>query len=664
MTISIVIFILICVCRQTTGQWCGRDRSNSSVIQAGNARIDTYPWMGFLIYPYGNDAHEEEPKTTTVVLIAANLVLAMALEVEKIPKLDFRLRSRVVLGLDCGGPYLRVKEYIFHPEFGEKYLSALAIVQIQTSPMQAYMPICSPPPEFEAPDIFAMTMTYEYEKPMIKIHKMKFMTLNDCKYFYKKNDLDVLSLWPKHSSCARSVQKSHCIWESGTMLVTKQYGTWSLLGVGVYGPGCGSPARFLEYDPYDKWVRQTMDSIGKVSVTRLSSSHLVVRRSSLNIQRYGDCDPEEVQAEIFSDRTEVEPPKSSSTQYTKEYNLTLYAKIEYSCVVLRVFPTDDISYNTTELRIKRWCKAEVPSCTSDSYVRIHFLVQIDFDTEVVYRVSAYGRELQYAEVKKLVAYKNSIKNRNSSIMMQGEHRTISYITPRWTTTAKEAMTVELSQTQETQTTLELEETKDPLATVEPAEIQDVAEDSTAMGEPTNEQETAKTLEPVEIQDLDEIQDSTTTEEPTLLEEFEDIQEPTTSLEPTEMQEPLAEEPAEMEEAEKIQKPSATAEPVEIQEPTAIQKPTTTVEPVEIQKPSAEKLTAVEDTNDIQALIAIEKPIEIQEPAAIEKPVKLLEPQTKAQEVMQEPTKIPESDGRQYHFYQTDFTITPYVKVLW
>ncbi|XP_075985886.1 uncharacterized protein LOC142983010 [Anticarsia gemmatalis] len=374
----IVVFLWFKVyeCTEITGDWCGKDKSNATQVYEGFAHIETYPWMGLLIYPHDADLATEKQMSTTVVLITTILALAMALEVDKYPKTDFR--SRVILGHNCSGPFLKIKEYIFHPDFGMNYYSSLAIVQLHTIRIQDYIPICPPPNDFVEAEIYAITMTHECEPPMLRIWRMEYVTMDECRDYYRRNDLDIASLWPRHTSCARSLYGDECLWRSGTVLVTKQNGRWSLLGVGVYGPGCGAPARFLDYDNYYNWIQNTVDRIGKVSVTRMSPGHLILRRSTSHLQRYGPCDPEEVQQELFSDHTEVVSKKD--TEGVAVYNLTLYAKMDYSCLSLRLWPmNNDTSHNAT-LRLKRWCRAKTPLCTTDSFITIFLYVEIKFKT--------------------------------------------------------------------------------------------------------------------------------------------------------------------------------------------------------------------------------------------------------------------------------------------
>ncbi|CAB3226307.1 unnamed protein product [Arctia plantaginis] len=290
------------------------------------------------------------PQTSTVVLITKQLALATALEIDKFSKVDFREKSRVVLGHNCTlGPHLRVLEYAYHPDFNNNYYSALAMVQIKG------------------------TIRQDCSSAMVRVYKMEYVDLNECRDYYRRNDLDVESLWPKHVSCAKSLKGGSCMWRSGTVLVTKQQGKWRLLGVGVYGPGCEAPSRFLDYGRYHYWVARSIARIGKVAVTRMGPGHLILRRCKF----------------FF-------------------YLLTLHSKSDYSCIVLRIWHKGEVT-SKASLKLHKWCHSPYMMCGSANSMTIFFNVEITFEQQLEYNVRAFGREFKYIDAKRILYYLNQRK---------------------------------------------------------------------------------------------------------------------------------------------------------------------------------------------------------------------------------------------------------------
>ncbi|XP_026740571.1 serine protease 30-like [Trichoplusia ni] len=192
----------------------------------------------------------------------------------------FRSLARVVLGSNCSGSYIKVKDYTFHPDFDSNSFNTLAIIQLDTFMMkQIFRPICPPPKSMTSSQIYAMSLTQDCSSDMVMVYKMEYVKQDECQHFYRRTGLDMASLWPTHYACARATSGEDCIWRSGTVLVTRQRNRWQLLGIGVYGPGCNAPARFMDYGIYSKWVTDSLARIGRPAVTRLAPNHLVIRRS-------------------------------------------------------------------------------------------------------------------------------------------------------------------------------------------------------------------------------------------------------------------------------------------------------------------------------------------------------------------------------------------------
>ncbi|OWR43358.1 hypothetical protein KGM_211724 [Danaus plexippus plexippus] len=129
-----------------------------------------------------------------------------------------------------------------------------------------------------------------------------------------------------------------------------------------------------------------------------------------NVQRFGPCDPEETKQELFTDRTSVQ--KYPTTKYQRaSYNFTVYANLEYSCVVFRVFHfyQRDVIRDLPYIYLNRWCRASEPICYSFQFLQIDFSVEIWFRESVTYHVSAYGKEVRLVDIKKVTARVNQRK---------------------------------------------------------------------------------------------------------------------------------------------------------------------------------------------------------------------------------------------------------------
>ncbi|CAH2098092.1 unnamed protein product [Euphydryas editha] len=384
---------------------CGVDKSPISVVYEGIGKIETYPWLGVLIYPSNDKRY-----ITSVVLVTRQIVIASAMDIDKLPKQDFRARSRVVLGQNCSNPGIRVKDYSYHPDYNINTYSTLALIQLETNYLMTYLqPICAPPRALDRPRFYVMTID-DCKRSTIKIHKMAYVDPEQCKIFYKRTELDIEKMWPTHSVCAKALTGVECVWSSGAALVLRQNNKWSLIGLGIYGPGCKAPSRFLEYSQYKPWILNSIARIGRPTVSRISTSHIILRRSLSNVQRYGPCDPEEVKAELFTDRTKIERGPTYKKQRVR-YNFTIFSNLEYSCVVFRVYHYKRAKWfkDKPYIRLKRWCQSPKPICYSFQLLQIDFAVEIFFKESVVYQVMAYGREVRLIDMKKLMGRVNARK---------------------------------------------------------------------------------------------------------------------------------------------------------------------------------------------------------------------------------------------------------------
>ncbi|XP_028159871.1 uncharacterized protein LOC114352461 [Ostrinia furnacalis] len=377
---------------------CGIDKSPVDFIYEGVAKIETYPWLGYLVYHSGNTR-----RTTAVVLVTKQMVIGTAIEIDHIPKRDFRVRARVYLGRNCSSTSIPVRDYTYHPDYIKQSHSALALIQLDLDHVRQELTfICSPPSHFIEPVFYAMTLSVDCKKPIVQLYQMEYVDPVQCKIYYRKSGLNLKALWPTHTACARARYGGDCIWGGGTVLVLKQAGRWRLVGFGVYGPGCEAPARFLDYGMYHSWIRRSIQRMGKPSVTRLGPNQVILRRSLANVQRYGPCDLEEIKEELYTDETTIRADKSGPRRL--RYNMTIYANVEYSCVVFRATSTD----KPPSLRLRRWCAGNPNSCSGFQYIEIDFYVEVTFSGYMKFSMKAYGRKGIVIDVKRAMKYLNTM----------------------------------------------------------------------------------------------------------------------------------------------------------------------------------------------------------------------------------------------------------------
>ncbi|XP_045518588.1 uncharacterized protein LOC123710613 [Pieris brassicae] len=206
---------------------------------------------------------------------------------------------------------------------------------------------------------------------------MAYVKPEVCQEFYTKSELDIDSMWPSHVLCARAMSGKDCIWHSGTILTVRQNGQWSLVGIGVMGPGCTAPSRFIDYTVYHLWVRNSILRIGRPAVTKIDDNNIVLRRSVSSVQRFGPCDPEETKAVLFTDKTSIDQyiPRQ---QNRVSYNFTVFANVDYSCVVFYVRNRTPKRKEMPKIFLRRWCTSERAICYGMSFLQVDFYLEIFF----------------------------------------------------------------------------------------------------------------------------------------------------------------------------------------------------------------------------------------------------------------------------------------------
>ncbi|XP_049884461.1 uncharacterized protein LOC126379686 [Pectinophora gossypiella] len=321
------------------------------------------------------------------------------------PKNGFRKLARVVIGRNCSAQGLRVAEYNYHPEFRRRSYSSLVLIQLNLDDnfdRRELQPICGPPKKLVETRLYAMILSENCKKSKVRIYEMDYVVPKECKEFYKKAELDIATIWPVNSVCAQCKREGKCVWRDGAVLAVKQKGVWHLMGFGVNGPGCGSPSRFLDFTMYQRWVTQSVTRTAMPAITRLHNNHLILR-TSMNIQRFGLCDPEEMSLQIFTETKIMNSAYHSwsddKTPEVVRYNLTLFTTIDYTCVILLATYPKTVQADRPKIDLKTYSSVPKPIYYNHPSYRLHFYVEIRFIDSVIFKVTAYGRERQTLEHK-------------------------------------------------------------------------------------------------------------------------------------------------------------------------------------------------------------------------------------------------------------------------
>ncbi|XP_013186349.1 uncharacterized protein LOC106131720 [Amyelois transitella] len=332
---------------------CGID--NSAKVQVGDVEIKEYPWVGILYYMNHGEAGEQRA-VTTVALIHVLFVIAPAADVGPMPKNDFRANTRVLLGDKWNGEERRVRSYVLHPEYGQTY-NTIALVQLRESVLLTkYLnirPLCPPPDLLRNPEFYVVKFKEDYNNLQKEVIPVIHVPGNLCKDFYVSANLYTAKMRPPHVACVTSPRGAACVWGAGAALAARDaWGRWMLLGLGVRGPGCGMPSRFLDMMSYYPWIESSLDKFSQVTISKIHEHKYVLRSSdgmSKSLQRYGDCDYEEQQNLIYRELIILQTDNNQYQFLT--YNMTIADNVEYTCLTLEVVNASAVS----EMRVKHMC---------------------------------------------------------------------------------------------------------------------------------------------------------------------------------------------------------------------------------------------------------------------------------------------------------------------
>ncbi|CAH0598423.1 unnamed protein product [Chrysodeixis includens] len=192
---------------------------------------------------------------------------------------------------------------------------------------------------------------------------------------------------PPHVACAVSVQaESVCVWGAGAALVARDvWGRWQLLGLGVRGPGCSAPSRYLDMMTYYPWIERSLAKFDRITISKLTNQKYVLR-SSHAYQRFGACDEEEKKNLVFR---EVISLRTNNNEFQfLTYNLSIIQNIEYTCLTLELTNASAVS----EMRIKHVCPRVTygPACHRYQGSLLELSVYIMFSSTCLFEMYAWG----------------------------------------------------------------------------------------------------------------------------------------------------------------------------------------------------------------------------------------------------------------------------------
>ncbi|XP_032521736.2 uncharacterized protein LOC116773417, partial [Danaus plexippus] len=371
---------------------CGIDHELE--VSQGDVDITQYAWLGIFYYSYYG-ADGEDRSVTTVALIQAEFVIAPAADIGPIPKHDFRKNSRILLGQDWGPSNYRVRNYVIHPEYEDTY-NTIALIQLSTPVRsETLKPLCPPPLRLRNPEFYVVKFKDgdDYNVLQKQVFPVTHIQSTLCRDFYVRSNLYAKRMRPPHVACAVSLEDSVCVWNAGSALVTRDiWGRWLLLGVGVRGPGCGAPSRYLDMMSYYPWIEDSLNKFKRISISKISKQKYVLRgdteEPALNTayQRFGNCDPEEKINLIFREFIYL---RTDNNQYQfLTYNLSIYENVEFSCLTLELVNASAVS----EIRIKHVCPREVrgPPCYRYKGSVFEISLYIMFSESARFEMYAWG----------------------------------------------------------------------------------------------------------------------------------------------------------------------------------------------------------------------------------------------------------------------------------
>ncbi|XP_059062719.1 uncharacterized protein LOC131855457 [Achroia grisella] len=387
-TVVLVFFIEVSViwCVELDQIDCGVDHEPG--VRLGDVELTEYPWLGILYYSNYGDVGESRA-VATVALIQEEFVVAVAADIGPMPKRNFRANSRVLLGEDWSAEGRRIRNYVLHPEYGETY-NTIALVQLKDPVRERNIkPLCAPPDLLRNPEFYVVKFKDDYNQLQKEVLPVSHIPSNMCRDFYVTANLYARKMRPPHVACAVCMQTTRpCVWQAGTALVSRDvWGRWQLLGLGVRGPGCGAPSRYLDMMSYYPWIEASLSKFQRITISKISKQKYVLRSNGgSNIQRFGDCDPEETQNLAYRESIVL---RTDNTQYQfLTYNMTIYEHMEYTCLTLELVNASA----TSEMRVKHYCPryGYGPACHTYKGSTFDISVYLIFSDRCFFEMFAWG----------------------------------------------------------------------------------------------------------------------------------------------------------------------------------------------------------------------------------------------------------------------------------
>ncbi|XP_047984740.1 uncharacterized protein LOC125225191 [Leguminivora glycinivorella] len=349
-----------------------------------------YPWLGILFYSlYGGMG--DTRSVTTVVLIHVEFVIANSADIGPMPKLSFRQKARVLLGEGWERGGRRVRNYVVHPEYSET-INSIAIIHLRqpVRNRKIFQPICPPPERIRHPNFWVVKFDDNLQELQKRVLPVTEVSADLCREFYIERSLYEAKRRPSFVKCAVSLaERTPCVWGAGAALTTRDiWGRWQLLGLSVYGPGCGAPARFLDMLRYYPWIEESLEKFQRITISEINQ-HKYVLRSGIavgSLMRFGECDNFEMQNLIYRDYVRL----SSDNTMVKlaEYNMTVFETVLYTCLIIQL----KYASASASLRISHYCPRNFngPACYAYKGTRFDISMEVLFVEACALEVLAYG----------------------------------------------------------------------------------------------------------------------------------------------------------------------------------------------------------------------------------------------------------------------------------
>ncbi|KAL0811115.1 hypothetical protein ABMA28_010382 [Loxostege sticticalis] len=194
---------------------------------------------------------------------------------------------------------------------------------------------------------------------------------------------------PAHVTCAMlDGPMKTCSWEAGHVLVARDHwGRWQLLGMGLAGPGCSAPGRYLDMMTYYPWIIASLDKFRRLTISKITDHKYVLRSGSSGaVQRFGACDPEEKINLVYREMIVL---RTDNDQYQFiTYNMSVYEDVEYSCLTLELVNASAVS----EMKVRHTCIRETmgPACYAYRGSVFEISVYMMFSDKCRFEMFAWG----------------------------------------------------------------------------------------------------------------------------------------------------------------------------------------------------------------------------------------------------------------------------------